>query len=277
MLIDRFRLDGRAALVTGAGRGIGRACALALAEQGADVTLVARTRSDLDALASRVAELGRRAVVLPADVSDTAGLAEVVAGAVDALGRLDILVNNAGGAPPRPFLDTGERALEAAFHFNVTTAFRLTQLAVPHLLAAQEHPPAPAPAGAGAAPTSAVVNISSAMGRLVGRGYAAYGTAKAALSHLTRLLAADLAPRIRVNAVAVGATATSALETVLTDPGLRDAMTAGTPLRRLGEPDDVAAAVLYLASDAGSYVTGKVLEVDGGIERPNLDLGLPDL
>jgi len=276
VLIDRFRLDGRAALVTGAGRGIGRACALALAEGGADVALVARTRSDLDAVAARVAELGRRAVVLPADVSDTAGLDEVVAGAVGALGRLDILVNNAGGAPPRPFLDTSERAFEAAFHFNVTTAFRLTQLAVPHLLAALADPPVPE-AAAPAVPTSAVVNVSSAMGRLVGRGYAAYGTAKAALSHLTRLLAADLAPRIRVNAVAVGATATSALETVLTDPGLRDAMTAGTPLRRLGEPDDVAAAVLFLASDAGSYLTGKVIEVDGGIERPNLDLGLPDL
>jgi len=276
VLIDRFRLDGRAALVTGAGRGIGRACALALAEGGADVALVARTRSDLDAVAARVAELGRRAVVLPADVSDTAGLDGVVAGAVGALGRLDILVNNAGGAPPRPFLDTSERAFEAAFHFNVTTAFRLTQLAVPHLLAALADPPVPE-AAAPAVPTSAVVNVSSAMGRLVGRGYAAYGTAKAALSHLTRLLAADLAPRIRVNAVAVGATATSALETVLTDPGLRDAMTAGTPLRRLGEPDDVAAAVLFLASDAGSYLTGKVIEVDGGIERPNLDLGLPDL
>lgn len=268
MLIDRFRLDGRAALVTGAGRGIGRAVAVALAEQGAEVALVARTVADLESAADEIQALGRRAVGLPADVSDTAALPEVIEAAVAALGRLDVLVNNAGGTPPRPFPDTSERFFEAAFHFNVTTAFRLTQLAVPHLLASAADRD-----GTGG---SAVVNVSSAMGHLVGRGYAAYGTAKAALDHLTRLLAADLAPRIRVNAVAAGATATAALASVLTDE-LREAMVAATPLRRLGEPGDVAAAVLYLCSPAGSYLTGKVIEVDGGIDRPNLDLGLPDL
>ena len=121
----------------------------------------------------------------------------------------------------------------------------------------------------------AVVNISSAVGRLTGRGYAAYGTAKAALSHLTRLLASDLAPRVRVNAIAVGATATSALEIVLTNDELHDAMVATTPLKRLGEVEDIAIAVLYLASPAGGFLTGKVLEVDGGIEQPNYDMGLP--
>ena len=123
----------------------------------------------------------------------------------------------------------------------------------------------------------AIVNISSAIGRLSDRGFVAYGTAKAALTHMTRLMAADLAPRIRVNAIAVGSVATSALETVLTDDALREQMESGTPLRRLGEPDDIALAALYLASPAGSFVTGKVLEVDGGLEAPNLALGLPDL
>jgi 7-alpha-hydroxysteroid dehydrogenase len=115
------------------------------------------------------------------------------------------------------------------------------------------------------------------MGRMRDRGFAAYGTAKAALAHLTRLMAADLAPRVRVNAIAVGSVATSALEIVLTMDELRAEMVERTPLKRLGEVDDIAIAALYLASPAASFVTGKVLEVDGGIEYPNLGLNLPDL
>jgi 7-alpha-hydroxysteroid dehydrogenase len=196
------------------------------------------------------------------DVNETDAIGRLVEVAVDELGRLDIVVNNAGGSMPKPFLDTSERSLEKSFHFNVTTAFALTKAAVPAFLAN----------GGGS-----VVNISSAMGRLTDRGFVAYGTAKAALIHLTRLAAADLAPRIRVNAIAVGSVATSALEVVLTDDGLRTEMETRTPLHRLGEPEEIAAAVLYLSSPAGAFVTGKVLEVDGGIEAPNLGLHLPDL
>jgi 7-alpha-hydroxysteroid dehydrogenase len=262
VLLDRFRIDDQAAIVTGAGRGIGRASALALAEHGADLVLVARTAEQLDQVADEVRRMGRQAVVVPADVSDTGTLQGVVDAALESFGRIDIVVNNAGGTEPRAFLATSERFFETALHFNVTTAFTLTRLATPHMLET----------GGGA-----VVNISSAMGRLTARGFAAYGTAKGALTHLTRLLAADLAPRIRVNAVAVGSTATSALETILTDDGLRQAMVEATPLKRLGDVDDIALAVAYLASPAGGYLTGKVLEVDGGIETPNFDMGLPDL
>jgi 7-alpha-hydroxysteroid dehydrogenase len=196
------------------------------------------------------------------DVNDTDALVGLVEAATSQLGRLDIVVNNAGGSMPRPLLDTSDRMLEKSFHFNVTTAFALTKFAVPAMLA-----------GDG----GSIVNISSAMGRLTDRGFVAYGTAKAALIHLTRLAAADLAPRIRVNAIAVGSVATSALEIVLTDDNLRTEMETKTPLRRLGEPEDIAAAVLYLSAPSGAFITGKVLEVDGGIEAPNLGLDLPDL
>ena len=262
MIQDRFRLDDRVAIVTGAGRGIGAASALALAEAGADVLLASRTKEQLDAVAAQIEELGRRAVVVPADLSDLdviAGLAEI---AKQQLGRIDIVVNNVGGSMPAAFLDTSPRRLISEFSWNVATAHALTRAAVPIMLET----------GGGS-----VVGISSMMGRTAGRGFVAYGTAKAALSHWTRLAAQDLAPRIRVNAIAVGSVATSALEIVLDDDALRTTMEQATPLKRIGDPEEIAAAVLFLASPAGGYVTGKVVEVDGGIEQPNLDLGLPDL
>ncbi|HLX89746.1 MAG TPA: SDR family oxidoreductase [Acidimicrobiales bacterium] len=262
MILDRFRLTDRAAVVTGAGRGIGAAAAVALAEAGADVLISARTEAQLDDVADRIKAAGRRAVVVAADLDDleaTAGLADRAA---EAFGRLDIVVNNVGGTMPRAYMDTSPRFLEAAFHFNVSTAHALTRAAVPHML---EHD------------GGSVVCISSAMGRTQGRGFLAYGTAKAALAHFARLAATDLAPRIRVNAIAVGSVATSALEIVLTDDTLRRTMEEATPLKRIGEPEDIAAAVVYLCSPAGGYITGKVLEVDGGLNGPNLDMGMPDL
>ncbi len=261
-IVDNFRVADRVAVITGAGRGIGAAVARTLASAGADVGLTARTADQLEDVAAQIRELGRRAVVVPGDVNDTSVLARLVDRTVTELGRLDIVVNNAGGTAPRPFLATSEGYLERAFHFNVTTAFALAKAATPHLLESGE---------------GAVVNISSAIGRLRDRGFVAYGTAKAALTHLTRLMAADLAPRVRVNGIAVGSVATSALETVLTDDAIREEMVHRTPLRRLGRPDDIALCALYLASPAASFVTGKIFEVDGGLEEPNLALGLPDL
>ena len=262
MLLDRFSLTDKVAIVTGAGRGIGAACALAFAEAGADVVIAARTKEQLEDVANQAADHGRRALGVPCDVSDTANLELIVDQAMSEFGRIDVVVNNAGGSMPGPFLDTSEKAFEGAFHFNVTTAFTLSKLAVPHMLAGEG---------------GSIVNISSAMGRLTDRGFVAYGTAKGALSHMTRLLAFDLAPRVRVNGIAVGSVATSALEIVLTNEDLKNEMVTKTPLRRLGETEDIAIAALYLASPASSFVTGKILEVDGGIEAPNLDMGLPDL
>jgi 7-alpha-hydroxysteroid dehydrogenase len=261
-ILDQFLLTDKVALVTGGGRGIGAATALGFADAGADVAIAARTPEQLEEVAQEIRARGRRALILPADVNDLDGLPSLVERTVAEFGRLDVLVNNAGGTAPRPLLETSNRAFEEAFHFNVTTAFALTRAAVPHLLESG---------------TGSVVNISSVMGRIADRGYSAYGTAKAALSHLTRLLAADLAPRVRVNGIAVGSVATTALDTVLTNDDLRTTMERQTPLRRIGNPIEIAATALWLASPAGAFVTGKVMEVDGGLQIPNLALGLPDL
>jgi 7-alpha-hydroxysteroid dehydrogenase len=261
-VLERFLVTGKVAVITGAGRGIGAACALALAQAGADVVISARTEDELTQVADQVAETGHKAHVVVADLSVAGTPATLAAAALEAFGRLDIVVNNVGGAYPRPLLSTSTRFLEEAFRFNVSTAHELTVAAVPAMLAT----------GGGA-----IVNISSVMGRVAGRGFAGYGTAKAALAHYSRLAAADLAPRIRVNAIAVGSVATSALDLVMGNDELRIAMEAATPLHRIGDPADIAATVVYLASPAGSFVTGKVIEVDGGLQVPNLDLGLPDL
>lgn len=260
-ILERFRVDGRVAIVTGAGRGIGASSAVALAEAGADVVLSSRTREDLEQVAARVEAVGRRAVVVPADLTDLDNLQLLVDAAVEQFGRVDVVVNNVGGSMPSPLAHTTTRMLEDAFHFNVSTAFELTRRAAPHLLA-----------GDG----GRVVNISSVMGRVVGRGFLAYGTAKAAMAHLTAMLARDLAPTVNVNGIYVGSIHTSALEIVMGNDEIRTRMEDATPLGRIGEPEDIAAAVLYLASPAGAYVTGKMLEVDGGIEAPQLDFGLPD-
>ncbi len=253
MLLDRFKLPGRVALVTGAGRGIGQGCALAFAEMGANVVCAARTSEQIEETASRAREFGVEAHAQICDVSDTEQLEATVAATVERFGRIDILVNNAGGSPPKAALETSDAMFNRAFEFNVTTAFALTRMVVPHMLE-----------GDG----GSIVNISSAAGRLAQPGFAAYGTAKAALSALTRLLGQEFAPRVRVNAIAVGSIATSALLPFLDAP-TRRAMENLTPMKRLGEVDDIALAALYLASPASSWVTGKIFEVDGGTESTN--------
>jgi 7-alpha-hydroxysteroid dehydrogenase len=249
-------------VVTGAGRGIGAACALALAEAGADLVISARTEEDLREVAARIEALGRKAHVVTADLNDEAQIRALAGAAKQEFGRLDIVVNNVGGTTPRTYLETSVGFLERAFHFNVSTAHALTTSAVPLMLAS----------GGGS-----IVNIASVVGKVAGRGYLAYGTAKGALIHYTELAAEDLAPRIRMNAIAVGSIATSALDVVMADDEMRTAIESATPLRRLGETEDIATAVLYLASPAGSYLTGAVLDVHGGLQRPNLDLPIPDL
>jgi 7-alpha-hydroxysteroid dehydrogenase len=262
MIADMFQLTDRVAVISAAGRGIGAGIATAFAEAGADVVIGARTEAQLEKVADEVKRHGRRAAVVAGDLGTRAGMAKLVDRAMSEFGRIDIVVNNAGGSLPQPFLALTEESFNEALHWNVTTAFNLTHLAVPHMLA-----------GDG----GSVINIASAAGRFHDRGFTGYGTAKAAMIALTKNAAADLAPRIRVNAIAPGAIATSALDIVLQNEALEREMVQRTPLKRLGCVEDIAAAALYLASPAGSYVTGRVIDVDGGVQRSNLDMGLPDL
>jgi 7-alpha-hydroxysteroid dehydrogenase len=252
MILDRFKLTDRVAIVTGAGRGIGRGIALAFAEAGADVVCAARTPEQIEETVAKVRSLGRRALPVRCDVMQTDQLDRLVAAAEEEFGRIDVLVNNAGGSMPRAALETSEEFFETALRFNVTQALLLTQRAVPRMVAT---------AGEGA-----VINISSRAGEIAAGGFAAYGTAKSALDFLTRVLAAEFAPKVRVNAIGVGAVATDALEIVLTNEALRRQFEENVPMKRVGEVEDIAACALYLASPAASWVTGKVFEVDGGTE-----------
>ncbi|RLQ20266.1 glucose 1-dehydrogenase [Seongchinamella sediminis] len=255
-LLDRFSLQGRVAIVTGAGKGIGAAIARGFAEAGASVVLAARTASDLEALAMEVNTLGSEALCVPTDVLDFDQLQALVTATMAQFGRVDILVNNAGGFPPRPALQTSAAEFEAALRFNVTTAYELSRLCAPQL----------AERGDGC-----ILNISSIAGHKPAPCFSAYGTAKGALSLLTRELAQEFAPRVRVNAIAVGSTRTDALNTVLTAE-VEKTMVDLTPLGRLAEVEDIAVGALYLCSPAASYVTGDILGINGGLERLNMQM-----
>jgi len=262
-----FDMTGRVALLSGAGRGIGAASALALAEAGADIAVLARSGDQIETVADQARAMGRRAIAIPTDANDAEAVEVAVSRALNELGRLDVVVGVVGGSMPQPFMNTSDRDLRNAFENNVVNGLRLVRTCVPHLVSASE----------GRTGGSSVVMVSSAIGHVVGRGYVAYGSAKAALDHAVHLMAADLNPKIRVNAVAPGAILTEALEVVAADPVLKKTIEDATPLRRLGRPDDIAAAVLYLASDASSYVTGQVLPVDGGVLTTNFNFPIPDL
>lgn len=262
-ILHSFDLSGRVALIAGAGRGIGAGAALALAEAGADVAILARTHEQLVAVAKDIEErTGRTALPLVYDADEPGAAATTIGTAVERLGRLDVLVSVTGGAMPRPFLQTDDEFLLDAFRSNALNGLRLVRTAVPHLLASD---------------AASVVMVSSAIGHVVGRGYVAYGTGKAALDHSVRLLAAELNPRIRVNAVAPGATLTDSLEKVAEDEKIKALLERETPMHRIGTVEDIAAAILYLAAPASSYVTGQVLAVDGGLLKSNLDMPFPDL
>ncbi|HUF87543.1 MAG TPA: SDR family oxidoreductase [Thermohalobaculum sp.] len=245
-----FDLTGRLALVTGAGRGLGRAIALALAGHGATVLLNGRERAPLEAAAAQIREAGGAAEVRVADLTDAAARAALMAGIRQAHGRLDIVVNNAGARARRALGDFAPGEIEGVMATNLIAPFELARLVAPLMVAR----------GWGR-----IVNIASIAGPIARGGDAAYTASKAGLVGLTRALAAELGPHgITVNAIAPGFFATEANTEMAEDPQIAAWLKGRTSLGRWGQPHEIGGAAVFLASDAASFVTGHVLIVDGG-------------
>ncbi len=246
---NTFNVSGRVAIVTGGSGGIGAATARLLAENGASVVIAGRRAELLDEMA---ASIGHGCIGVPTDVRDEGQVASLIERTVESFGRTDILVNNAGGTKYQaPLRKTSSEQWRAGFDLNVHAAFLCSQAVLPHMIAQGN---------------GAIVNISSLAGQHGTMGVAAYAAAKAALQMYTRVSSAEWGPHgIRVNCVAPGLIATDLAEAIWAKTGfVIETACDSFPLRRPGKPDEVARAVLFLASDAASYITGETLAVAGG-------------
>lgn len=250
-IASRFRVDGRVALVTGAGRGLGRSIALALAQAGAELWLVARTHEEVEQAAAEIRSAGGRAHAAACDVTDAAAVRR----AVSAIPALDILVNNAGMNIPEPFVEVSEAHLDQVLALNVKAAFVVAQAAAKKMLEAADRK----------ARGGAIVNISSQMGHVGAENRTVYCLTKHALEGMTRAIALELAPHnIRVNSVAPTFIETSMTAPMFRNPGFSDWVLQRIPMGRLGRLDEVVSAVLFAASPAASLMTGTSLVIDGG-------------
>jgi NAD(P)-dependent dehydrogenase (short-subunit alcohol dehydrogenase family) len=257
---EAFSLSGQTALVTGGGTGIGEATAKVLAGRGCDVVVASRKVENCRRVADDISQTtGRRAIALELDVRNEQSCEAAVEAAIAELGGIDILVNNAGGSYMFPFLETDLSRFDNNMALNLRGPYHLIQLAAPSMIERQG---------------GAIVNISSGAGISGVRGGAVYSASKAGLQMLTRVVAAELGPKgVRCNAIAVGAVASEGALRSWERFGMSaESAGAGTPLRRVGQPLDIALGVYYLCSDLSSWVSGQTLSIDGG---PSMG-GLPD-
>jgi NAD(P)-dependent dehydrogenase (short-subunit alcohol dehydrogenase family) len=246
-----FRLEGRIALVTGAGRGLGAEMAVALGEAGAEVLLMSRTLDDLEQVAARIVGAGGRAKVLVCDVTDGSQVRSKIGG----LERLDVLVNNAGMNVPELFVDVSEAHLDEQLTLNVRAAFLVAQTAVRKMLEAPDRKER----------GGVVINVSSQMGHVGAVQRTVYCMAKHAIEGLTKAMAVELAPHnIRVNAIGPTFIETPMTAPFFANPEFRDWATSRIPLGRIGRMEEVTGAVVFLASPAASLITGASLVIDGG-------------
>ena len=247
---ESFSLSGKVALVTGGSRGIGKAIAIGLAKFGADVAVTSRKLPDLEEVATEIKGLGRRSMAVATHVGRMDEINDLVPQVKDKLGRIDILVNNAATNPTMaPAMDIEERAWDSIMNLNLKGLFFLSQ-AVARLMKEQ---------GDGK-----IINVASVAG-ITPDILPVYSISKAGVIMATKVMAQQWAQHnIRVNAIAPGLTKTRFSEALWSNPAVLQAATERTPLRRVAEPDEMVGAVIFLASDASSYVTGHVLVVDGG-------------
>jgi len=249
MILDRFSLRGKVAIVTGSGRGIGKGIALVFGEAGADLVCAARTASEIEATAAELRSMGGRALAVGCDVRDADQVDTMVRRTLEEFGRVDVLVNNSGGGLFRQGMTMSQRALESDLRTNLVSLFLCTK-AVGNAMLEQK--------------SGSIVNISSRESQMPALGMAGYGAAKAGVNSLTRTLAWELGPHVRINAILPGPVLTP---TNMEQLGpVHDRIVEAIPLKRTGTPEDIALAALYLASPASSWVTGKLFEIDGGIE-----------
>jgi 7-alpha-hydroxysteroid dehydrogenase len=249
--MNPFSLEGKVAIITGGGRGIGEGIAKVFSEAGAAVVLTARSKAQVDAVADEIKASGGRALAVEADLYDNAQLPRVIDATIAEFGGIDVLVNNAGAGGSPSFTDTRVDHMQQAFQLMVLAPFELARLAAPSMLQR---------------PGASIINMTSVGYYRHTRGNLAHHTAKGAMAQFTRLLAADLGPKIRVNAIAPAAVETPGLREVFDKHGtaMRDRIVENIRVRRMGTPQDIAYAALYLASPAAAWITGTILDIDGG-------------